>query len=180
MPVNISAIIGTTEQSCTSQAAVFGVYPTGFCYENILIMQTALCHVSMCSGINVRDIIEIYFIAPYILASQKYDSLADIIIATALWCITICDQHRNIVKPLNRPAQWVRNRIAEQFDKSGLAISQCIFYGKSLHCSDSPLRTALWCQFWHDREAAAPVLSAFLCRWRVSPTFFGTYVDAPL
>ena len=68
----------------------------------------------------------------------------------------------------------------KQFDKSGLAISQCIFYGKFSHCSDSPLRTALWCQFWHDRGAAAPVLSAFLCRWRVSPAFFGTYVDAPL
>ena len=89
--------------------------------------------------------------------------------------------HGNYIdKSRCRPVLGILNRITEQFDKSGLAISQCIFYGKSSHCSDSPLRTALWCQFWHDRGAAAPVLSAFLCRWRVSPTFFGTYVDAPL
>ena len=67
--VNICAIIGTTEQRCTPQTTILSVYPTGFCYENILVMKTALCHVSMCSSINVRDIIEIYFIAPYILTS---------------------------------------------------------------------------------------------------------------
>ena len=99
-------------------------------------MQTTLCHVSMCSSINVRDIIEIYFITPYILASQKYDSLTDIIIATTLWCITVCDQHRNIVKPFNGPAQWVCNRITEQFDKSGFEINRYIFGGIALHYFD--------------------------------------------
>lgn len=94
--------------------------------------------------------------------------------------LSICDLMTNLFQCCCRKVIWVIFYSAKQFDKSGLAISQCIFYGKSLHCSDLPLRTALWCQFWRDQGAAAPVLSAFLCRWRVSPTFFGTYVDAPL
>ena len=86
----------------------------------------------------------------------------------------------DLVKPLAGPFFRIGFWIAKQFDKSGLAISRCIFCEKSLHCSDSPLRTALWYQFWRDREAAAPVLSAFLCRWRALPAFYGTYADAPL
>ena len=97
---------------------------------------------------------------------------------TAKWASY--DRHTHIVHSKLLPSIWIGYGITKQFDKSGLAISQCIFYGKFSHCSDLPLRTALWCQFWHGRGAAAPVLSAFLCRWRVSPAFFGTYVDAPL
>ena len=79
----------------------------------------------MCSSINVRDIIEIYFIAPYILTAQKYDSITNIIINTALGCITVCDQRRNIIKPFDGPAHRVCNRIPKHLHKSGFAVNRC-------------------------------------------------------
>ena len=93
MSVDVGTIICTMEKSCTTQTTIFSINPTCFCYKNILIMNTALCHSSMHVFINVGDIVKINSIAPYILATKEHNSLINIVFTTTFGSVSVGNKH---------------------------------------------------------------------------------------